>query len=345
MTELYGSDGSTITNQNTYGRQANGAQDQALNLMRQNRPGLAQMADRFTQQPMMGGALKPQMDNTQFRNGQPVQDNSSLAVPPIYGTVELKAGMGLGTQVPPGVDAYSLFQPTVKRHGTISWQNGRPVWTDLDFKNTAALYGEVEPGTGNLRFNIECPTNSPMGRRRDTITVKSAPSSDGTIQAEMISSYPYGRYQAKAMYTGTISLDAQQQQMQPPQQMQPNSDAIGSVMPGTPVYNGGGMEQTTMTGNAGAYNGGDQSNQLAELQRQNDELRRQNQQLKDDKGHPIRDGLLTVGAMGLGVALQAGRQYMNRSYYGGYNNYNYNYNRLPVMNGGIPFIGRYGRRR
>lgn len=346
MTELCGSDGRAITNQG-YQSDANGLQQQASNMMCQNRPGLGQMLNRMAK-PAMGGALTPQMDYGSAPSSA-AQDNSSLAVPPIYGNVELRAGIGInGMQVPSGVDAYSMFNATVQRHGRISWQGGRPLWTDLDYRNTSAIYGEVEPGTNNIKFNIECPANSQLGRRRDSILIKHGQNSDGSIQAEMVSSYPYSSFRTmpKAIYSGGISMQEVQQPQQQQMPQQANNDSIGGAMPGTPM-NYGGMEQTAMQGNYG-QNNQDQSAVIAAQQRQIEQLQQQNQQIKDQKGHPIRDGLLMMGAMGLGTAMQMGRQYMNGGgYYSGYRGsyYGGGYNRLPFVNGGnIPFLGNRRRR-
>lgn len=342
MTELQGSDGRAITNTNSgYQSDANGLQQQASNMMCQNRPGLGQMLNRMAK-PAMGGALTPQMDNSQNYNRQTASDNSSLAVPPIYGNVELRVGL---SQVPAIDNAYGPFHPTVQRHGRISWQSGRPLWTDLDYRNTSTIYGEVEPGTKNIKFNIECPAENELGRRRETIIIKHGQNTDGSIQAEMVSSYPYAsRTMPKGMYSGGISMLEVQQPQQQQMQQQANNDSIGGAMPGTPM-NYGGMEQSAMQGNYGQNNQGDQSAVIAAQQKQIEQLQQQNQQMKDQKGHPVRDAVLMMGAMGLGTALQMGRQYMNGGY-GGYGNYyRGGYNRIPFVNGGnLPFLGNRRRR-
>lgn len=346
MTEFYTPDGKAITNQNGNQPADSGRlQAEASDRMMQNRPGVGQMLSRLSKiQPVTGTAMQGIMDNSAVP-----QANAPMAQPDIAGTVEFKAGMGAGLQVPANTDAYSLFQPTVLRHGKIDWQNGRPIWKDLDYRNMAPIYGEINPTTRDLQFRIDCPTNSSNGMRRDTITVKHTPNSDGSIQAEMVSTYPYGHFQTapRANYSGGIQMVREVQptvpQFQPQQQ---NSDAIGSVMPGTPMN--GGMDPSTMAGNmrteTSMNNGGDQASVIAAQQKQIQELQQQNQAMKNDKGHPIRD----VAIMGLGAALQAGSRYLNRGGYGygGYGNYGRG---IPFVNGGgIPFINnnrnRLGRR-
>ncbi len=348
MTEIYGSDGRAITNnQNGNQPEAGALQAQANNIMCQKRPGLGEMLTRMAQaRPAAGVAQQGRMDYSQ---GTPA--NGSLAVPELYGTVEFTAGLGSGgVQVPSNTDAYSLFQPTVQRHGDISWQNGRPVWKDRDYRNMPAIYGEVEQGTNNLKFNIDVPTNTANGMRRDTITVKHGQNSDGSIQAEMVSTYPYGRFQTapRAMYSGVIQMVREvQPQMQTQSPQQQNANDIGSVMPGTPVYSGG-MDQSqgSMTGNmrteTNMGNGGDPQAVIAAQQRQIQELQQQNQQMQNNKEHPIRDGLLGLGMVGVGAALQFGKQYMyGRGMSGGY------YNRgIPFVNGGsVPFFNNRRNRR
>jgi hypothetical protein len=354
MTELYGSDGKTITNQNNYGQPAGGAQDEASALMRQNRPGLARMAERFAQQPAMGAYQQGQFDYSQgnggyqqgqFRSSQPMQDSSSLTVPPLYGDVVIQAGMGPGTYVPSSVkNAVDVFPPVIQRHGTIErGQNGDPVWLDNDFGNTPPIRGHRQPGTGNWEFIIECPTT--RGKRLDTIIVNPRPSVDGSIQAQMVSSYTDPSFPAKAMYNGRIfrTQEVAPQQMQPPQQMQGNSDAIGSVMPGTPVYNGGGMEQSSINPNTGAYNnGGDKDSIIANQQKTIDQQNKRIKQLQDSDGHPYRAAAVGFGVSLLGAAANIGmRSLMN----GGYGN-GYNYGRIPFVNGGgLPFMRNGNRRR
>lgn len=337
MTELYGSDGRAISNVSGMPGDGNALQQQASNMMCQNRPGIGKMLSKLAQ-GNMGGALQPQFDNSANHQNQP----ASLAVPELYGTVELRAGMGLDVKVPPNTDTYSLFQPTVQRHGRIAWQNGRPTWTDLDYRNMSTIYGDIDRTSGNIVFNVSCPTNTRNGNRLDTIVVKHGQNSDGSIQAEMVSSYPYGSFQTtpRAMYSGGIQMV--QEVQQPVNQFQPqpqqNADAIGSVMPGTPMNNGGdGPQYGQMNGSA------DQASVIAAQQRQIQQLQQEKQNLQDQKGHPIRDAVLGLGMMGL----QAGMQYMNRGGYGGYYRNGYgNYGRgIPFVNGGgIPFINNRRRR-
>jgi|GEM_PF-5205121 len=351
MTELYGSDGRAISNVSGTQSDSTALQDQANSMMRQNRPGIGQMLSKLARgNAPVGGYQQGKFDNS-ANQAQPESQPTSLAVPELYGTVELRAGMGPGLQVPPGVEPYDLFDATVKRHGRIGWQGGRPTWTDLDYRNMSTIYGDVDPRTQNLVFNIDCPTRN-NGKRRDTIVVKHGMNSDGSIQAEMVSSYPFGGFSnmPRAMYSGGIQMV--QEVQQPVNQFQPQAqqnDSIGSVMPGTPMNNPG-MEQAANNGNFrqdGQMNGsGDQASVIAAQQKQIQELQQQNQNLKDTKGHPVRDAVLGLGMVGL----QAGMQYMNnRGRYGGYGNYGYGgYGRgIPFVNGGrIPFInnrrnGRY----
>lgn len=323
MTDYYGSDGRAITNSNTANQGDQGAlQAQASNLMMRNRPGLGNLLGQMAQRPVQGQAMEGRMDPSAQ---QPA--NGSLEVPQLFGNVEFRMGMGAGVQVPPNQDAYSYFQPTLQRHGNISWQNGRPIWKDLDYRNTPAIYGDVDPVTKNLQFRIDVPTNTSAGARRETITIKQGQNSDGSIQAEMVSTYPFGRFQVapRAMYSGGVQMlqEASAMQQQPPQQQ--SGDALGSVMPGTPMNDGrfnGGMDPRTMAGNMrndGAPNYGNtpESQELARLRQENARLQQQTQQMENQKPHPYRDAALGLGLMGAQAVMR------NLNGYGGFGGYGY----------------------